>query len=224
MTPRNPRRLRSQTWPCHALLVLLPACFHTKYLQDDAAIGPDDAAIGPDDAGVDAFASTQCPASYNVALPGPSRYRLITTGAQAWQASDTCAQDLPGATHVVVLETTAEVASVEALVEDPPAPIAANSVWVGGVQLRTATQPGEEWIGFDGLPLIAGRWYVASNDHEPNDGDATENRLEQFVSISAGKTGLNDSDGSGSKGALCECDGHPLAASAAAAVADNRTP
>jgi len=132
MNPRNSRRSRSRTWPVHAFVVLLTACFHTQYIHDDAGGDQDASGVGQEDAaGVDAFAYTQCPASYNVALSGPPRYRLITSGAQAWQHSDACAQDLPGATHLAVLESSAEVAGVQALVEQPPAPIAANAVWSG---------------------------------------------------------------------------------------------
>jgi hypothetical protein len=174
----------------------------------------------------DASPAFECPASYDLALPrlsGPSRYRLITTGAQAWQQSDACAQDLPGATHLVVLETSAELAAVQALVDHPPPAIVSTGVWVGGVQLSIATLPGDGWLGFDGRPLIGGPWYCCQGDNnqpdfEPNDEDSKENGLEQFVIIEFAKSGLQDSDGRNSKGALCECDGKPIAASAAGAV------
>jgi hypothetical protein len=233
MNRNDSHQRRSRRWRSCALVLLLPACFRTRYLQDDAAVGQDDAAVDLDDAavdldaasGLDAFSYAQCPASYDVALPGPSRYRLLTVAARGWEHSDTCAQDLSGATHLVILETSAEVASIQALVDHPPATIAANGVWVGGVQLKTATVPDESWLGFDGRPLINDSWYDISGDHEPNDSNANEaDHLEQFVSIVAGKSGLNDSDGSNARGALCECDGHPVAVSAAAAVAGYRMP
>jgi hypothetical protein len=175
----------------------------------------------------DASPAFECPASYDLALPrlsGPSRYRLITTGAQAWQQSDTCAQDLPGATHLVVLETSAELASVQALVDHPPAAIVSTGVWVGGVQLSIATRPGDGWLSFDRRPLIAGHWFMGTGenglpDAEPNDGgNSTDKELEQFVTIEFDRSGLQDSDGRNNKGALCECDGKPIAAPAAGAV------
>ena len=223
-------------WHRHALLPLLPACFHTVYLQDDAGGGPDDGAghdaavVDNDAAGSppDAFSYASCPPTYDLALPGPSRYRLINTGARGWEHSDACASDLPGATHLAVVETTAEIASIQALVDNPPAAIAANAVLIGGVQQKTATKPDESWLGFDGRPLVDNAWYDSTSDHEPNDSDNNESdHKEQFISIIAGKNGLNDADGADPanlKGALCECDGHPVAASAAAAVDSYRTP
>jgi hypothetical protein len=180
------------------------------------------------DASGGAFDHVQCPASYDAALPGPSRYRLIVVGNRAWDQSDVCAQDLPGATHLVVLETVGELASVQALVDSSAATVAAG-VWIGGVQKHTATSPGEGWLGFDGQPLIGGSWYdgpgtSGQHDSEPNDGDGVENGLEQFVIVKPSnnspgtKNGLQDSDGFNSKGALCECDGTPIAAAAAAEI------
>jgi len=217
---------RPRHWPCHALFLLLPACFHTVYLQDDAGVDHDDAMVDHDAAGPpsDAFSYAICPPTYNLGsvLPGPTRYRLINTDARAWEHSDACARDLPGATHLAVVETTAELMSIEALVNQPPTQIAGNAVLIGGVQLKTAMETDESWLGFDGRPLIDNAWYDDhANDHEPNDSDGTENGQEQFVAIAANKDGLNDADGKDPTklhGALCECDGHPIAANAAAAV------
>jgi hypothetical protein len=97
-----------------------------------------------------------------------------------------------------------------------------SGVWVGGVQQHTATKIGAGWLRFDGQPLI-GAWYDGQGDNgepdmEPNDGDGCENGLEQFVIIKPMKNGLQDSDGSNTKSALCECDGKPIAATAAAEI------
>jgi len=181
----------------------------------------------------DAHGGLQCPASYNVVLTGmsgmsgTSRYRLVIAANNAWGHSDSCAQDQPGATHLVVLETAAELAGVQTLVDSSATALAAG-IWVGGVQLRTATAPGDGWIGFDDQPLIGGSWYDGPGtngqpDSEPNDGDGMENGLEQFVVIrpsnsQATKNGLQDSQAGNSKGALCECDGNPMGAAAAAEV------
>lgn len=181
-----------------------------------------DASNAPDTSG-----GAQCPASYDITLSGMSRYRLITTGGRAWDQSTSCTRDQAGATHLVVLETASELASVQALVDTSATALAAG-VWVGGVQQHTATSPGDGWLGFDGQPLISGSWYDGPGtngppDVEPNDGDGTENGLEQFVIIKPSnsqgiKNGLQDSQGGNSKGALCECDGKPIAAVAAAEI------
>lgn len=172
------------------------------------------AAAAPPDSGFD-YAT--CPPSYNALLPGPTRYRLIPTPGAAWAHSDTCAADLPGATHLVVLETMPELVSVSGFVDT--ATTAGNAVWVGGVQLRTALLPRDGWLRFDGMPLVDG-W--ASG--EPNDNGGTENQEEQFVYLERGRRYLADRAGATGNGALCECDGKPVAATAAAAIVANRPP
>jgi len=180
------------------------------------ADGPDaDATPGP-------FDYARCPASYtNDDLPGPSRYRLIPDGHRAWEQSDACNGDLSGATHLVILETAAEVSRVAALVDQPRMGIAHSAVWVGGVQRATATQPGAAWLGFDGAPLID-LW----DDGEPNDdGHSGEaDHREQFAMIEHHNTALEDTDGRIAAGALCECDGHPPPAEVLATIDANRLP
>lgn len=202
--------------------------FYTSAAAQIFLVGCGSVASNTSDAGgtLDAFDYARCPASYDAALPGPTRYRLSAQGASAWAHSETCSLDLLGATHLVGLETAGELASVQRLVDSST--IAAG-VWVGGVQRHTATTPGEGWLGLDGQPLLAGAWYHGPGDNgqtdsEPNDGDAMENLLEQFVIIKPMRNGLQDSQGSNSKGALCECDGKPIAATAAAEISANSTP
>jgi hypothetical protein len=156
----------------------------------------------------------RCPGGYSASLPGPTRYRLIPDGHPAWTQSDACAADLPGATHLVVLNTVAEVSAVAALVSAPPIAIAGNAVWVGGVQAMTAMQPRDAWLGLDGGPLLD-----AWGGNEPNDrGDGEADHDEQFVKVERNKPYLTDTAGSENIAALCECDGAPIAASAAAAI------
>jgi hypothetical protein len=221
---------RPRYGPCHALFLLLPACFHTEYLQDDAGVGHDDAAghdaamVDQDAAGPpsDAFSYTSCPSTYDrVLLPGLTHYRLIKTDARAWEHSDACNGDSSDLTHLAVVETTAEYMRIQALVDQQPqGAIAGNAVLIGGVQLNNATEPDKSWLGFDGNPLI-NAWNNVG-DQEPNDFDNDEsNHQEQFIAIAAGKNGLNDADGKDPTkphGALCECDGHKIAGTAAAAV------
>src|SRR5439155_25981868 len=92
------------------------------------------------------FDAEMCPESYSAALPGPSRYRLIATaGAPAWVQSDLCNLDLPGATHLGVFETMAEVVAVSGLV-DTTSGISRGAVWIGAVQERSAITARDNWL------------------------------------------------------------------------------
>jgi hypothetical protein len=173
----------------------------------------DEQAAPVPDAGFDV---ATCPPSYGVTLLGSrSRYRLITDGHPAWAQSDACAAELQGATHLVVLDSQPEFDSAVALVAATTTPV--NAIWVGAVQEPTATQPLVGWLWFDGSPVTGG-W----SGIEPNDSDGTESRKEQFARIEKTKLYLQDSDGKTSSGALCECDGKPIAPAAAAAITANR--
>lgn len=166
-----------------------------------------------------AFDSASCPGNYDITdLPGGSHYRLITAGHPAWEQSDTCAGDMPGATHLVVLDSLDEIMRVAALVNAPPMPITNSAIWIGAVQQRTATQPRDGWLYFDGAPLTSG-WNLG----EPNDSNNSEvDHREQFVKLQAGRTYFTDAAGTDSYGALCECDGKPIAQVALDAIAANR--
>lgn len=176
----------------------------------------DEEAASVPDAGFDA---ARCPASYDVRFPAPSssRYRLITAGRAAWTQSDACAADLMGATHLVVLDSQSEFDRVVALVA--AATTRVNAIWVGAVQQPTATQPLAGWLWFDGSPVTGG-W----SGVEPNDRDGRESQEEQFARIEKTKLYLQDSGGATSSGALCECDGKPIATAAAAAITADRPP
>jgi hypothetical protein len=181
-------------------------------------VGGDSTASSPDAS----FVTTQCPASYDLQFPqlaSSSRYRLVINGDPAWKQSDTCAGDLMGATHLVVLETQDELNAVATLVNAPPLGINANAVWVGGVQPLSAMQPRDGWLGFNGEALFNG-W----GGGEPNDKGGGEDHAEQFVRIEKGKPYFQDSAGSVISGALCECDGKPIAANAADAIKENSPP
>ena len=94
-----------------------------------------------------------------------------------------------------------------------------NAIWVGAVQLATAMQPLAGWMWFDGSPGTGG-W----SGVEPNDRDGRESQEEQFARIEKTKLYLQDSGGMTSSGALCECDGKPIATTAAAAITADRPP
>jgi hypothetical protein len=172
------------------------------------------------DPGDGPFDLALCPESYNATLPGPSRYRLISASGSASNQIDACDQDLPGATHLVILETMPEFTSVKGFVDGfADNAIAHNAVWIGGVQQRSALLPGQGWLGFDGAPLLVA-W--DPDTHEPNDGGGLEDRGEQFVFYEHNRKGLADVPGNMNSGALCECDGKPITASAMAAIDSNR--
>jgi hypothetical protein len=176
----------------------------------------DEEAAPVPDAGFDA---ASCPASYDVLLSGQSasRYRLITVGHPAWTQSDACAADSASATHLVVLDSQNELDRVVELVVAATTPV--SSIWLGAVQQATAMQPLAGWLWLDGSPVTGG-W----SGVEPNDRDGRENQEEQFARIEKTKPYLQDSGGNTGAGALCECDGKPIAPEAAAAIRANRPP
>jgi hypothetical protein len=141
---------------------------------------------------------------------------LIPEGRPAWTQSDACVADLPGATHLVVLESKAELDGATALVGAATTALAGNAIWVGAVQQTPAALPSAGWLWLDGTAVTG--W----GGIEPNDRDRQENREEQFARIEKGKLYLQDSAGSGNHSALCECDGKPIALTAAAAIEANR--
>jgi len=193
-----------------AWIVVIAGCgFETR-----ASTGVGEQSAPIPDAGV---AAPSCPDSYGVQLPGSgSRYRLIPEGRPAWTQSDACVADLPGATHLVVLESKAELDGATALVGAQTTALAGNAIWVGAVQQASATQPAMGWLWLDGTAVTG--W----GGGEPNDRGGQENREEQFARIEKGKLYLQDSAGNGNNSALCECDGKPIVAAAATALAAAR--
>jgi len=194
-----------------ACLLLVAGCG----FQSPAATNGTDGGEGTPAAPDAGFDDASCPVSYSVtAIPGPSRYRLIVNGGRAWEQSDACNQDLQGATHLVVIDSPPELTAVKAFVQNPGAGLAGNALWIGGVQPITATTPSDGWIGFDGKPLING-W----GGGEPNDrGNDESNHEEQFVKMQPDKAYFIDTAGTDILSALCECDGKPIAPTAASMV------
>ncbi|HEY0477995.1 MAG TPA: hypothetical protein VGD37_10750 [Kofleriaceae bacterium] len=195
-----------------AWVALIAGCgFVAQPLQDNGA------ASAPDGA---AFDYASCPPSYTAPVAGPSRYRLIPDGHPAWTQSDDCADDMPGFTHLAVLDSADELGRVSTMVNNPALVLAGTAIWVGIVQQRTATQPDQGWIRFDGAAMTSD-WHMG----EPNDaGGGEADHREQFVKLQRGRTYFTDSSGSDSNGALCECDGRPIAQVALDAIGANRPP
>src|SRR3954468_20283462 len=193
-----------------AWIVLIAGCGFETHAS--TGVGEQSAPIP--DAGAEAVI---CPASYGVQLPGSgSRYRLIPDGRAAWTQSDACIADLPGATHLVVLESKAELDGATALVGAATTVLAGNAIWVGAVQQASAMQPAQGWLWLDGTAVTG--W----GGVEPNDRGGQENREEQFARIEKGKLYLQDSAGSGKNSALCEGEGKPIVPAAVTAIAAAR--
>lgn len=163
-------------------------------------------------------AARDCPADYTIVLSGESsRYRVIRTGRRAWVQADDCADDKPGFTHLVAIDSPAELDQVEATI-DPIGDLDRNVVWVGGIQPRDQAGPREGWLAITGGPLIDTEW----DGGEPNDGSGGEDNGENFSGVERNREGLVDFPNTNNSGALCECDGKPVDPAAAAAIDANR--
>jgi hypothetical protein len=158
---------------------------------------------------------SMCPVSYSLKIHEPSRYRVINNGHPAWEQSDACNQDTQGATHLAVIETPEELTNVKTLLMTLGPSLDGGGIWIGAVQRMSATSPGDGWLGFDGENLFNG-W----GGSEPSDGsDNDENdHSEQFVVMEKGAAYFIDISGNSTFGALCECDGKPIAPAVAALV------
>lgn len=187
--------------------LLVGACSYTPVV---ASTEPDTVAI------LDAFDVAGCPSAYAI-VGQTSRYRVISEGQKAWEHSDDCNDDLPGATHLVALDTDAEVAAIQSVVEDS-GNLNNNKAWVGGVQPRMQVAVGLGWLSVTGGPMITTAW----EGDEPNDGGGNEDSGENFVGYERGRTGLIDFPSGDTLGGICECDGKPVDAVARAAIDANR--
>ena len=192
--------------------LFLAAC---SYAPQPGEVPPDTMATP------DAFnPASQCPPDYTLTLTGQtSRYRILLGSGKAWEHSDDCNDDLPGRTHLVAIDDAAELAEVEAAVENEGS-IDDNKAWVGGVQLRDQVGAGIGWLLVTGGPLITSAW----SPGEPNDGGGgnLEDNEENFVGVERGRDGLIDFPTDEDQGAVCECDGKPVDQTAAATIDLNR--
>jgi hypothetical protein len=156
-----------------------------------------------------AFDPATCPAGYTttIAAAPQSRYRWITVD-RAWLAQhQDCADDLPGATHLAVLDTVAEAQQIAA------AAGGATSYQVGAAQAPAQATVLAGWYELTGEPVPAATWQSG----QPNDNNGTENGEQNrgSVNASAGPL-LQDIDSVFATRAVCECDGKPIAPAVAA--------
>jgi hypothetical protein len=157
---------------------------------------PVDAAVDappppPVDAGVDApppppdAAAPTCPGGY-VAVDGlASRYRVVTSQYRRWTGAEADCEDDGAGTHLVVLDSAAELALLDARLGE--------TFWVG---VSDRVNEGT-WRTVTGVPAL-----LPWNSGEPNDILG-----EDCGEIAGG--GLNDLDCGAFRRYVCECDGLP---------------
>jgi hypothetical protein len=198
-----------------AAIVLLAGCRGLLGFEEPSLATPGDVAELPDvtlrdDAPVDtiadapAFDVSQCPASYNITIPGlTSRYRAIV-GLRTWpNHQETCAEDLPGKTHLIVFDTMSEVTLIQS-------GQARTSFLVGHFQLADQATADAGWFAITGEPVDATLW-LAGQPNDNNAGAPVENNEQNraFLNYTTG-VGVQDSPADFPDDALCECDGKPI--------------
>lgn len=167
----------------------------------------------------DAFnPAVQCPVEYGVTIPNQkSRYRVITGGRRSYEHHDDCRDDLPGATHLVAIDDQAELDGIEAAL-NATSNLNDNKAWVGVVQPRDLSAPGDGWLSITGGPFNLALW----DGGEPNDAGDPEDDDENFAAVERNRDGVLDFFTDDSIGGMCECDGKPVATEALAAFDANR--
>lgn len=163
----------------------------------------------------DPVVDERCPASYSVSAPSSfSRYRIQSNVGTFAQSHASCLADAPGATHLAVFDSEQEMLDIGArLVSIAPQP-ERGRFYVGVVQPLGQMAVDANWLQFDGTPVDPVLW----NNGEPQDLDDVEDEVEQVAVINA-TSHLLDVSGKIVYGAVCECDGEPLAPSVVAALA-----
>lgn len=158
-----------------------------------------------DPAASDAGPTTSCPETYTVTLPSTgSRYRVTASVGLPADHQAQCAQDLPGATHLVVLDTFTEMNELDAVLQASPAP-PRDRYYVGAIQRAAQSTLDAGWLLYTGEPVPPELWSTG----EPDDLDDVEDGLESDAVMALGR--LVDVSGTSEYGAVCECDGRMLA-------------
>ncbi|MBA3818131.1 MAG: hypothetical protein H0X17_04520 [Deltaproteobacteria bacterium] len=154
-----------------------------------------------------------CPPTYQVSLASStSRYRVTSVDQLISAHHALCKADSNTGTHLVALNDQQEMTELDLMLQTVPAP-ALGRFYVGMVQLPGSSTLAAGWVDITGRSLDPTLWNVG----EPDDLDDTENALEQFAVIdSSGR--LLDVAGATSYGAVCECDGLPVDATAEATI------
>ena len=186
-----------------AALCLLAACrIGFDPLASDANV--DDASL--DDANLDDALRVTCPPSYTVTLPSTaSRYLVTTTTLLLTDHHTLCAQHLPGATHLVALDSLTELMELDAVLQlSPPPPL--GRYYVGAIQRESQPAVDASWLTYTGEPVLPELW----RSGEPNDLDDVEDGAESNAVVDDNGR-LVDVSGTQAYGAVCECDGRAIA-------------
>lgn len=177
----------------------------------DAA--PDARPDAPPDAPPDA--AVVCPGTYDVTVAASTtHYRIVSTDGVFSAHHASCNSDVPGATHLAVFDSDAELAQITALANAAPQPTDMR-FYVGAVQLAGQTTTAAGWVQFTGGAVPASLW--GPGHPEDSDNDETDH-AQQLAAIDSGFK-MNDVSGGFVYGAICECDGKQISAIAAAAIA-----
>jgi hypothetical protein len=180
------------------ILIDTPLAIDAKVFLD----APPDAPFDPE---------AQCPAEYAIALNdvvSTSRYRLIAASLD-WPLHQTdCADDLVGATHLVVFEEVLEAQQLGALVAVP------GTFLVGYFQELNQATVGAGWHTLTGDDVAGNStiWAVG----QPNDDGGGENNAQNRGFVGGGSPLIQDGPASFDAPAVCECDGKPIPAAIAA--------
>lgn len=189
--------------------------------QDDAHVFEDaheyhDAHVYMDAMEQPVFDVTLCPSDYSnttiTSSPG-SRYKIIT-GQQTFAIQNAdCNDDHAGWTHLFVIDSITEAQQIRSHV--------GQAYYVGAVQPHDSADVDAGWLSFTGAAVDPTFW----QNGQPNDDDQSfnldETNEQNFAAVDDSSGLLNDVSGAFQYQAVCECDGLPVSAAAAAAIAGN---
>jgi hypothetical protein len=179
----------------------------------DETAGPYAGVCVGEENGVDAaiFDPTTCPAAYTIMIASSpsSRYYVRTATTSYWMHHSGCKTDLPGVTHLMLPDSTAELSEIVAATASMA--VGYNEFLVGAAQnIAAATAPNTGWTRVDGNAFDPALWLP----NEPNDADGNEaNHAENVASIDRMYSLMNDTVGVTLEApAICECDGKAVPA------------
>ena len=169
----------------------------------------------PTDAAIDAPpVAVLCPPSFTVTIAAStSKYRISSTNAVFTSHNNGCNGEVPGATHLAVFDTTAELDQISALLASSPQPTSGR-FYVGAVQMSNQTATSTGWLQFTGGAVPATLWTPGQPD---DNSDPEANHEQQLAAVDSGAR-MNDVSGTVGYGAVCECDGKAIDPTAAAFI------
>ena len=193
-----------------ATVVFVAGCSFSGSGAPDGTTSVDDAAGGDDapppaDAPIDArrFSVDLCPASYDRTIPGHdgSRYRWLTSFETFATHHADCNDDLPGWTHIVVIDDAVEADGIGEV-------NTTDYMFVGAVQAPSQGGVDQGWFLFTGAPPTTG--WSPVNGGQPDDGGDHFESNEENLAMVASTGNMHDATGSNPHPSACECDGRPI--------------